>query len=156
MQGTPGCCTQAVKHSVVSADLFEVDLNGTVWKAKRGAGSSTTLEAVGADMQSVALSAAFGCGVLWDDVLHLGEVLEPFLVLGFFPSPQEDQRARGALATACAVRSPKGTAWSWCCGFGVRCRVSLQGHAASRAHSAGLQVGSRHPTALTQPPSPQL
>lgn len=116
MQGTPGCCTQAVKHSVVSADLFEVDLNGTVWKAKRGAGSSTTLEAVGADMQSIALSAAFGCGVLWDDVLHLREVLGTISSVGFFsicPRRSREQGVHWPLPvlyvpiTACAVCSQK-------------------------------------------------
>lgn len=77
--------------------LLKVDLNGAVWKAKRGAGLSTTLEAVRADVQSSAPSAVWG-QLLLDDALHLGGVLEPFLVFFFFfPSLQEDPERKGSI-----------------------------------------------------------
>lgn len=73
--------------------LLKVDLNGAVWKAKRGAGLSTTLEAVRADMQSSALSAVWG-QLLLGDALHLGGALEPFLVV-FFSIPPRRSREKG-------------------------------------------------------------
>jgi len=79
----------------VTTRLLKVDLNGAVWKAKRGAGLSTTLEAVRADVQSSAPSAVWG-QLLLDDVLHLGGALEPFLVcLFFFSIPPRRSREKG-------------------------------------------------------------
>lgn len=133
--------------------LLKVDLNGAVWKAKRGAGLSTTLEAVRADVQSSAPSAVWG-QLLLDDVLHLGGALEPFLVFFFFHPSKKIQRERGALAfITCAVHSQKGDAGCRCCGFGVRCRVSLRGRAATGAQcwAAGGQRASNSPAAAPIP-----